>query len=282
MAEQDRYHSLAAQREEFLTSCIAPHVTNPLVLEAFRTVDRWRFAPPRLRAHAYTDRIIPLGPDSTISQPSLVAEMVDALDLSGQERVLQIGTGSGYLDAVLRECSSQVHTVESNRLLGQQARYRLRRLGYSDVHVHLGDGALGVPSAAPFDRILVTAGARYIPDALVTQLAEEGVIVTPVAPYDLSDMHLVQARKVFGEVREITIKQNVFFVPLKSDAPGGWSEAALAQMVRAKMRKLEKIVSAQGMTAEQFKEMCQKKNWWDYVWDFMLVINRKEFEEAKE
>src|SRR5262249_30132343 len=138
------------------------------------------FVPAEFIAEAYNDRPLPIGQEQTISQPFMVAAMAEALRLSGSERVLEVGGGSGYQAAVLSPLAREIHVVEIHEDLALAARERLRRLAYDNVHVHVGDGTLGWPEAAPFDAILVTAAAPSIPPPLVAQLAEAGRLVLPV------------------------------------------------------------------------------------------------------
>jgi protein-L-isoaspartate(D-aspartate) O-methyltransferase len=154
------------------------------VLAAMLNVPRHEFVPPALAAEAYTDRPLPIGHEQTISQPFMVAAMTAALELSGGERVLEIGTGSGYQAAVLSLLAREIHTVEMHENLGTSTAERLLRLGYGNVHVHIGDGTLGWPGAAPFEAIVVTAAAPGIPPPLTAQLAEAGRLVIPVGTPD--------------------------------------------------------------------------------------------------
>lgn len=154
------------------------------VLAAMLNVPRHEFVPPALVGEAYTDRPLPIGHEQTISQPFMVAAMTAALELSGEERVLEIGSGSGYQAAVLSPLAREVHTVEMHDDLATETAARLRRLGYNNVHVHIGDGTLGWPDGAPFEAIVVTAAAPNIPPPLAAQLAEGGRLVIPVGTAD--------------------------------------------------------------------------------------------------
>ena len=157
-------------------------VRDPRVLEVMRAVPRHAFAPNLTLAEAYADRAQPIGLEQTISQPTVVGEMTAALELTGRERVLEIGTGSGYQAAILARLAKEVYTIELLTPLGEAARQRLARLGYPNVHVRIGDGYAGWPEAAPFDRVIVTAAPDEIPPALLAQLADGGVLVAPVGP----------------------------------------------------------------------------------------------------
>ena len=149
------------------------------VLEAMARVPRDRFVPDSLSAHAYDDGALPIGNDQTISQPFVVATICALLGLHGSERVLDVGTGSGYQAAVLAELAAEVVTIERIPELAERARTTLADLGYGNVEVTVGDGSLGVPERAPFDAIAVAAAAPTIPPALFDQLAEGGRLVVP-------------------------------------------------------------------------------------------------------
>jgi protein-L-isoaspartate(D-aspartate) O-methyltransferase len=174
-------------------------VSSARVLEAMATVPRHEFISAELRNDAYADKPLPIGEGQTISQPYMVAAMTEALELRGAERVLEIGTGSGYQAAVLSSLVSQVITVENHTSLALAAQERLAKLGYTNVHVHNGDGSAGLPDAAPFDAILVTAGAPQIPQVFANQLREGGRIVIPVG--DRENQDLVCAEKKNGELK---------------------------------------------------------------------------------
>jgi protein-L-isoaspartate(D-aspartate) O-methyltransferase len=155
-------------------------VRDARVLAAMRRVPRHEFVPAGLRDAAYDDRPLPIGFDQTISQPYIVALMSAALGLEGQEKVLEIGTGSGYQAAVLAELARSVHTIEIVPALAERARADLQRLGYENVFVRAGDGYRGWPSEAPFDAIIVTASPERVPEPLLQQLQVGGRMVLPV------------------------------------------------------------------------------------------------------
>jgi protein-L-isoaspartate(D-aspartate) O-methyltransferase len=157
-------------------------VSDPLVLEAMQTVPREAFVPRRLRSRCYADAPLPIGAGQTISQPYILAFMVEALQLKGGERVLEIGAGSGYAAAVLAEIARDVYTIERIAELADKAGATLADAGYANVHMKHGDGTLGWPDAAPFDAILVSAGAPSVPLALKEQLKIGGRLVIPVGP----------------------------------------------------------------------------------------------------
>jgi protein-L-isoaspartate(D-aspartate) O-methyltransferase len=181
------------------------------VLAAMLSVPRHEFVPAELAGEAYTDRPLPIGHDQTISQPFMVAAMAEALELSGGERVLEIGSGSGYQAAVLSLLAREVYTVEMHEDLAVESAERLKRLGYANVHVHVGDGTLGWPEQAPFEGIVVTAAAPDVPPPLVGQLAEGGRLLVPVGTPD--EQRLLRVEK-HGEEFTQRALYNCRFVPL--------------------------------------------------------------------
>jgi protein-L-isoaspartate(D-aspartate) O-methyltransferase len=170
----------------------------PRVLEAMLAVPRHEYVPADFQEDAYADKPLPIGGGQTISQPFIVAAMAEALCLSGDGRVLEVGTGSGYQAAVLSLLAREVYSVESHTPLALAAQERLIRLGYTNVHVHNGDGSLGFPEGAPFDAILVTAAAPEIPPLLAGQLREGGRLVIPVGSRESQE--LLQVRKEDGKL----------------------------------------------------------------------------------
>jgi protein-L-isoaspartate(D-aspartate) O-methyltransferase len=193
-------------------------IASPGVLDAMSRVPRHEFVPAEFRADAYADKPLPIGEGQTISQPFMVGAMTDALELTGSERVLEIGTGSGYQAAVLSLLAREVVSVENNTSLALTAQERLTRLGYANVHVHNGDGSLGFADAAPYDAILITAAAPEIPPLLASQLREGGRLVIPVGSQE--NQELLQARKEDGELRS-RVLFDCRFVPLLGRY--GWS-----------------------------------------------------------
>lgn len=199
-------------REEMVRTQIAERgVRNPRVLEAMRRVPRHLFVPQDLRHRAYEDTPLPIGEGQTISQPYMVAWMTELLDVGEEDRVLEVGTGSGYQAAILCELVKEVYTIEKNLLLAREAEERLRSLGYANVCVRVGDGTLGWPEKAPFDGIMVTAGAPSVPQPLLEQLAEGGRLVIPVGSATLQMLTVV--RKEDGGLRT-TEEGSCIFVPL--------------------------------------------------------------------
>jgi protein-L-isoaspartate(D-aspartate) O-methyltransferase len=174
----------ALERERMVERQLrARGVRDERVLAAFREVPRELFVEPGLEEFAYTDAPLPIGESQTISQPYVVALMVEALDIRPSDRVLEVGAGSGYAAAILSRLASEVYAIERHPSLAGEARERIERLGYDNVKIRAGDGTLGWPEAGPFDAILVSAGGPDIPLALLEQLAPGGRIVIPVGTY---------------------------------------------------------------------------------------------------
>jgi protein-L-isoaspartate(D-aspartate) O-methyltransferase len=176
----------AAARESMVATQIERRgVRDPRVLDAMRRVPRHQFVDAQYAAHAYEDRPLPIGEGQTISQPYMVAVMTEALGARPDDRVLEIGTGSGYQTAILASVAQEVISIERHGPLADRSRRVLADLGFSNVTVIVGDGTEGWPSGAPFDRILVTAGAPNVPQTLRSQLAPGGRLVIPVGPSHL-------------------------------------------------------------------------------------------------
>jgi protein-L-isoaspartate(D-aspartate) O-methyltransferase len=196
-------------------------IHDPLVLDAMRKVERERFVAPSMAADAYANRPLPIGHGQTISQPFIVAYMAQALQLHGGEKVLEIGTGSGYAAAVLAEIAAAVYSIERIRELAETATQNLANAGYANVHVRHADGTQGWPEAAPFDAILVSAGGPDVPATLVQQLKPGGRLVIPVGRNPASQ-HLVRVTTTeTGEVKREELL-GVRFVPLIGQE--GWSD----------------------------------------------------------
>ena len=168
---------------EFLLNLRRHGITDAAVLRAMDEVPREHFVPGSFADAAYADQALPIACGQTISQPYVVAYMTERLDVRPQHRVLEIGTGSGYQAAVLSRLARDVVSIERYRTLADAARSRLATLGFGNVEVMVGDGLLGAPDKAPFDRIIVTAAAEEVPPELVAQLAEGGVMVLPLGPH---------------------------------------------------------------------------------------------------
>jgi protein-L-isoaspartate(D-aspartate) O-methyltransferase len=199
-------------RMEFLLSLRRRGISDPAVLRAMDEVPRERFVDAPYADAAYADQALPIPCGQTISQPYVVAYMTEQLDLKPSHRVLEVGTGSGYQAAVLAQIAGEVVTVERYRTLAQVARRRLESLGITNVTVVVGDGLTGVSDHAPYDRILVTAAAERIPEALADELAEGGIMVLPLGPHS-DAQRIVKLTRTGAELaREDLIW--VRFVPL--------------------------------------------------------------------
>jgi protein-L-isoaspartate(D-aspartate) O-methyltransferase len=197
---------------QFLLGLRRRGISDPAVLRAMDEVPREHFVENSLLDKAYADQALPIACGQTISQPYVVAFMTEQLAVQESHRVLEVGTGSGYQAAILSRLAREVISVERYRTLAEAARQRLAALGYDNVEVRLGDGLAGVPERAPFDRIMITAAAETIPEALLQELAEDGVMVLPLGPH-AGPQQLVKLTK-----GEQAIKQEdligVRFVPL--------------------------------------------------------------------
>lgn len=207
-----------AARDRMVTRQIETRgVRDVRVLVALRKVPRHLFISPESQSFAYSDCPIQIGLGQTISQPYIVGLMTELLQVRPEDKVLEIGTGSGYQAAILAELAGEVHTVERHPELAQEAETRLAGLGYDNVIVHNGDGSLGHAQDAPYDRILVTAASPSVPEALKTQLADEGRMVIPVGTR-YSQVLEIWERK--GENYSATRHIAVVFVPLIGEE--GW------------------------------------------------------------
>jgi protein-L-isoaspartate(D-aspartate) O-methyltransferase len=200
------------ERMRFLLTLRRRGIGDPAVLRAMDEVPRERFVKRDTAEASYADHALPIDCGQTISQPYVVAYMTEQLGMLPHHRVLEIGTGSGYQAAVLSRLAREVVSIERFRTLAEQARERLAALGYNNVEVRLGDGLLGAPDIAPFDRILITAAAQDVPPALVEQLAEDGVMVLPLGPRDGAQQIVKLTKTAAGLDREALIP--VRFVPL--------------------------------------------------------------------
>jgi protein-L-isoaspartate(D-aspartate) O-methyltransferase len=222
MADKSLEDGMNRQRERMVAEQLKPRgIHDARVLEAMRTVPREAFVHPQHRRLAYDDAPLPIPGGQTISQPFVVALMCQALQLQPEYRVLEIGTGSGYAAAVLSRLAAEVHTVERLPILVEFARGNLARLGYDNVHVHLGDGTLGWPANAPYQGTAVAAGGPKIPGALREQLAVGGRLVIPIGDRPRSQRLVRLVRKDKGRFAQDTISY-VRFVPLIGDQ--GWGE----------------------------------------------------------
>lgn len=206
------------QRLQDVSSLLEPDGLNHDILDAMRALDRADFVPPDQQRRADQDRPLPIGHGQTVSQPTVVAMMTHLLAPRYREKILEIGTGSGYQTAVLSALVHKVHTLELTPDLAREARHRLTRLGYDNIRFRIGDGHLGWPEAAPFQKIIVTAAATAIPDPLVEQLGDGGRLVIPIG--DQGDVQkLTVVEKNEAGVASVRPVLDVRFVPLRrSDA----------------------------------------------------------------
>ena len=209
MLENKEY---APQRAEMIEKQLRRRgIKDGAVLAAMLAVPRHEFVPPELRRQAYEDAPLPIGSGQTISQPYIVAAMTAALHLQPGHRVLEIGTGCGYQAAVLSRLTKEVFTIERRPELASAASEKLSRLGYSNVHVHCGDGTLGLPDFAPFDAILVAAAAPAPPRPRLAPLAEGGRMIIPVGDAENQELQLIEKR---GEAFPTRMMEGCRFVPL--------------------------------------------------------------------
>ena len=191
-------------------------ITDQRVLEAMARVPRHEFAPQRYRDQAYEDHPLPIGEGQTISQPYIVAIMLEALSLIASDRVLEVGTGSGYVTALLAQLTAEVISIERHRALADSASEVLSRLGYQNVRVIVGDGSRGFAEAAPYNAIIVSAAAPHLPHELMYQLAEGGRLIIPIGWEDSQQLQLLEKRD--GQLRT-SRRELCRFVPLISDGP---------------------------------------------------------------
>src|SRR6185295_7957525 len=206
---------LARARQRMVAEQIeARGVKSALVLNAMRTVPRHEFVPAAARHDAYGDHPLPIGHGQTISQPYIVGFMTDALGLVGGEKVLEVGTGSGYQSAVLAQMASAVYSIEIVAPLAEEARERMARLGYRNVFVRAGDGYKGWPEAAPFDAIVVTAAAPRVPEPLKEQLKDGGRLVIPWGGQNQELVVLTRHGGTFAERHGLSVT----FLPMSGDA----------------------------------------------------------------
>jgi protein-L-isoaspartate(D-aspartate) O-methyltransferase len=209
---EDRFEALREEMVEY--QIVRRGVDDPAVCEAMRRVPRHLFVPSEVQDEAYVDHPVPIGQGQTISQPYIVALMTSLLELTKSDRVLEIGTGSGYQAAVLGELAGAVYTIEIREDLGLQAKGLLSRLGYRNVQVRIGNGYRGWPEEAPFDAIIVTASPPEIPEALVAQLKLGGRMVVPVGAGAVQNLELL-TKTDRGILRKDVVP--VRFVPMIGD-----------------------------------------------------------------
>jgi protein-L-isoaspartate(D-aspartate) O-methyltransferase len=189
-------------------------ISDPRVLDAMDRVARHEFVPETYRTQAYEDHPLPIGDGQTISQPYVVAVMLESLQLAPKDSVLEIGTGSGYVTALLAELAGQVFSIERHAQLAASARTLLAVFGYTNARVFTGDGTLGLPACAPFDAILVSAAALHVPPALVSQLRDGGRMIIPIGSPDAQQLHFI---RVHNSQTVVSLRELVRFVPLIQD-----------------------------------------------------------------
>lgn len=211
-------HFAEQRRQMVQTQLLARGINDPRVLDAMLQVPRHLFVPPDLRPFAYEDHPLVIGEGQTISQPYMVGFMTQALDVNETDRVLEVGTGSGYQAAVLSVLAREVISIERNESLAEQAAGRLQDHGCQNVRVIIGDGSQGYSPLGPYDRILVTAAAPRVPESLKSQLKTGGRLVCPVGSRDLQSLHLV-TRTDTGFETDTSIQ--CVFVPLVGHE--GWA-----------------------------------------------------------
>jgi len=219
MGFSSQHDPFQEQREEMVRAQIEERGIRDLrVLEAMRAVPRQEFVPETFRQDAYQDRPLPIGEGQTISQPYIVAAMLEHLDLQATDRVLEIGTGSGYVTALLSLLSAEVYSVERHAQLAALAESTLERLQYRNVKIRVGDGSMGWAKYAPFDAILVSAATSEMPAALFAQLREGGRMMVPIGPSFSQELQLIA--KVGGQP-DVEVLEGCRFVPLVEGAVHG-------------------------------------------------------------
>lgn len=207
-----QYNTLKYLRHEMVQTQIqARGISDPKILKAFQKVPRHRFVLPEYTNRAYNDYPLPIDEGQTISQPYIVAFMTEVLQLKSSDKVLEIGTGSGYQAAILAEICDSVFTVEIFAKLGKKAHDIFAELDYSNIQTKIGDGYLGWPEHAPFDAIIVTCSPTHVPPPLKNQLAEGGRMIIPVGKYPVQNLVLLEKKK--GKIREKEVLP-VRFVPM--------------------------------------------------------------------
>lgn len=199
------------QRVKLVSELRQKGITNENVLKAIEKVPRHLFMDPSLEIHAYKDQAMPIASGQTISQPYTVAFQSQLLNIKKNEKVLEVGTGSGYQTAILNELGARVYTIERQRELFDNTQVLLRKMGYV-VNSFYGDGYLGLPTYGPFDKIIITAGAPYIPEQLILQLKVNGLLVAPIGNANSQTMKLL--KKIDENNTEIQDFGNFIFVPM--------------------------------------------------------------------
>jgi len=248
---------LNQRRADYVETFVWPEIQNKLVLTAFQKVRQEDFLPANRRREAYISTI-QLGYGSSMTDPKLTAQMMDHLGLTGHERVLEIGTATGFTAALLSQCALNVDTIEYQTNLAISAKRRLVRLGYTNITVHTGDGAQGLPDKAPFDAILVTAAARQIPERLTEQIAEGGRMVVPVGR-DPANQNIVVLHRNGDYLMRKSAHLEVRFHPLISSAPGGWTPEQIQSANTKKWNNLLAIATHRGQSGEDLRKFLADK-----------------------
>jgi len=203
------------QKANLIMSLRSMGICSKDVLNAIETIPRELFLPSNFHSYAYENNPLPIGFEQTISQPYIVALMTEALNLKGNEIILEIGTGSGYQSAVLASLSHHVHTIEIIDELANKAALRLEKFGYNNVTVHTADGYNGLPDEAPFDRIIVTAASEEVPETLIGQLSEGGIMILPIGKqFEIQYLWLIKKEMDGTIIREKILP--VRFLPMVS------------------------------------------------------------------
>jgi protein-L-isoaspartate(D-aspartate) O-methyltransferase len=217
MDSDAQFDAFAREREEMVSFQIQGRgIGDERVLAAMARVPRHEFVPADLRSQAYEDHPLPIGQEQTISQPYIVALMLAYLAIEPDNVVLEIGTGSGYQTALLAQLAARVYSIERHRPLAESASEVLRRLGYLNVNVLVGDGNRGLPEHVPYDRIIVSAAAHTIPPALFAQLREDGRMILPVGSEHAQELQLVRKKNGTAVVTNL---EGCRFVPLMAGTP---------------------------------------------------------------
>jgi len=206
--------AFAAPRQQMVAMQLrARGISDQRVLDAFLRVPRHEFIPAAYRESAYEDHPLPIGDGQTISQPYIVAIMLEALELKPTDKVLEVGTGSGYVTALLAELTAQVYSIERHPALAAEAQRVLTTLGYTNVEIVIGDGTAGLPAHAPYDAIIVSAATSELPPALISQLREGGRMIIPVGPADTQQLQLIRMQNGHPQM---SLREACRFVPLIS------------------------------------------------------------------
>ena len=207
--------SLHAEKIRLIMKLRRSGITDTRTLAAIEQVPREQFVEEQFLDRAYEDNALPIAMDQTISQPTVVAEMTQALDVDPAHTVLEIGTGSGYQTAILAKLARRVHTIERHKPLAELAASRFEAMKLRNITPHVGDGSKGWPHAAPYERIMVTAAADTVPKELLAQLTIGGIMLIPVGPH-VADQHLLRLTRISAEEVSSQVLAPVRFVPLVS------------------------------------------------------------------